>query len=212
MLSEESASTATSNRRWILDPIDGTFNFVERRPGVGNHVALEVDGEVVLGVITRPVYEQRVLGDARQRRVPHRRHRRRTDNGSPCRRRPISRESAAVHLDAPSDAQLEQWGSGCDGRAAVDARQRPAGDQRGHRRGDRDAAARDWDQRARRHPHHRGRRTVPRPEGGRRLDLGPSRYTNGQIDASLARLPRPADRPPSALRPISAHSGRRRDS
>ena len=50
---------ATSSRRWILDPIDGTFNFVEAKPAWGTHVALEVDGELVLGVITRPVREQR---------------------------------------------------------------------------------------------------------------------------------------------------------
>ena len=42
----------------------------------GNHVALEVDGELVLGVITRPVGAA-LVGDERHRRVPHRRRRRR---------------------------------------------------------------------------------------------------------------------------------------
>jgi histidinol-phosphatase len=59
VLSEESGARGSSSRRWILDPIDGTFNFVERQPAWGNHVALEVDGEIVLGLITRPVYGQR---------------------------------------------------------------------------------------------------------------------------------------------------------
>lgn len=59
VLSEESGARGTSSRRWILDPIDGTFNFVEGKPAWGNHVALEVDGELVLGLITRPVREQR---------------------------------------------------------------------------------------------------------------------------------------------------------
>ena len=59
VLSEESGTRGESSRRWILDPIDGTFNFVEGRPAWGTHVALEVDGELVLGVITRPVREQR---------------------------------------------------------------------------------------------------------------------------------------------------------
>lgn len=59
VLSEESGERGASSRRWILDPIDGTFNFVEGKPAWGNHVALEVDGELVLGVITRPVREQR---------------------------------------------------------------------------------------------------------------------------------------------------------
>jgi histidinol-phosphatase len=59
ILSEESGEHGSSSRRWILDPIDGTFNFVEQRPAWGTHVALEVDGEVVLGMITRPMYQQR---------------------------------------------------------------------------------------------------------------------------------------------------------
>jgi histidinol-phosphatase len=59
VLSEESGARGSSSRRWILDPIDGTFNFVEAKPAWGTHVALEVDGELVLGLITRPVREQR---------------------------------------------------------------------------------------------------------------------------------------------------------
>jgi histidinol-phosphatase len=60
ILSEESGARAgVSARRWILDPIDGTFNFVEGRPAWGTHVALEENGELVLGVITRPVRQQR---------------------------------------------------------------------------------------------------------------------------------------------------------
>lgn len=59
VLSEESGTRGASSRRWILDPIDGTFNFVEGKPAWGTHVALEVDGELVLGLITRPVREQR---------------------------------------------------------------------------------------------------------------------------------------------------------
>ncbi len=35
--------------------IDGTVNFVAGNPGWGTHIALESDGEIVLGVITRPV-------------------------------------------------------------------------------------------------------------------------------------------------------------
>ena len=55
LLSEEQPPrSGTSGRRWIIDPIDGTRQFVAGMPGWGNHIALEVDGEVVLGVITRP--------------------------------------------------------------------------------------------------------------------------------------------------------------
>jgi histidinol-phosphatase len=55
VLSEECGAIGKSSRRWILDPIDGTFNFVAGDPGWGTHIALEADGEIVLGVITRPV-------------------------------------------------------------------------------------------------------------------------------------------------------------
>src|SRR4051794_38730960 len=56
VLSEESGEVASSvgGRRWLLDPIDGTVQFVSGGLHWGTHVALEVDGRVVLGVITRP--------------------------------------------------------------------------------------------------------------------------------------------------------------
>ena len=57
VLSEESglvASVGAAGRRWLLDPIDGTVQFVSGGLHWGTHVALEVDGRVVLGVITRP--------------------------------------------------------------------------------------------------------------------------------------------------------------
>lgn len=59
VLSEESGSTGASTveggRRWIFDPIDGTSWFVSGLESWGTHIALEEDGEIVLGVITRPV-------------------------------------------------------------------------------------------------------------------------------------------------------------
>src|SRR5262245_16659311 len=55
VLGEELGETGSRERRWVLDPIDGTSNFVTRRPLWGTHIALEVEGEIVLGVITRPV-------------------------------------------------------------------------------------------------------------------------------------------------------------
>jgi histidinol-phosphatase len=50
-LGEEGASRAgTSGRRWIVDPIDGTRDFVRGLPTWSNLIGLEADGEVVLGV------------------------------------------------------------------------------------------------------------------------------------------------------------------
>jgi histidinol-phosphatase len=55
ILGEELGASGASNRCWVLDPIDGTKQFISGRPQWGTHVALEIDGRVALGVITRPV-------------------------------------------------------------------------------------------------------------------------------------------------------------
>ncbi len=59
ILSEESGAHGDASRRWILDPIDGTFNFIRQQPHWGTHIAFEIDGRVVLGVVTRPVARTR---------------------------------------------------------------------------------------------------------------------------------------------------------
>jgi histidinol-phosphatase len=55
ILSEESDPIGHSSRRWILDPVDGTVPFLASEQEWGTHIALEVDGEVVLGIVTRPM-------------------------------------------------------------------------------------------------------------------------------------------------------------
>lgn len=47
-------NTLKASRRWIVDPIDGTTNFVHGYPFFGISLALEVDGELVVGVIHEP--------------------------------------------------------------------------------------------------------------------------------------------------------------
>jgi histidinol-phosphatase len=54
VLGEESGSTGSSNRRWIIDPIDGTKNFVRGVPVWATLIGLEVDGAVVAGVVSAP--------------------------------------------------------------------------------------------------------------------------------------------------------------
>ncbi|MFE1557790.1 inositol monophosphatase family protein [Streptomyces sp. NPDC058734] len=55
VLSEESGTLGTaSRRRWILDPIDGTIPFLAGRRDWGTHVALEVEGELRVAVLSRP--------------------------------------------------------------------------------------------------------------------------------------------------------------
>lgn len=51
---EEGESPGRSGRRWIVDPIDGTFAFVHGVPFYGVLIGLEIDGESSVGVINIP--------------------------------------------------------------------------------------------------------------------------------------------------------------
>ncbi len=56
ILGEEGASAETrTGRRWIVDPIDGTRDYVRGNPLWANLIALEADGDVVVGVVNLPV-------------------------------------------------------------------------------------------------------------------------------------------------------------
>ena len=60
ILTEESEEVrAGQSRRWIIDPIDGTYEFVAGRGDWGTNIALEIDGVITLGVVTRPVHRAR---------------------------------------------------------------------------------------------------------------------------------------------------------
>ena len=51
---EEGESQGRSGRRWIIDPIDGTFSFVHGVPFYGVLIGVETDGEMSAGVINIP--------------------------------------------------------------------------------------------------------------------------------------------------------------
>jgi histidinol-phosphatase len=51
---EQGESQGRSGRRWIVDPVDGTFAFVHGVPFYGVLIALEIDGELVAGVVNMP--------------------------------------------------------------------------------------------------------------------------------------------------------------
>lgn len=64
---EAGESAGTSGRRWIIDPIDGTYAFVHGVPFYGVLLGVEVDGEPAVGVVNIPalgevVYAARGLG------------------------------------------------------------------------------------------------------------------------------------------------------
>lgn len=56
LLGEEGAQAESTNgRRWIVDPIDGTRDYVRGNPLWANLIALEADGEIVAGVVNLPL-------------------------------------------------------------------------------------------------------------------------------------------------------------
>ena len=47
--------------RWLVDPIDGTKSFIRDLPYFSTQIALEVNGELVVGVSNAPSYGQRLV-------------------------------------------------------------------------------------------------------------------------------------------------------
>ena len=56
---EEMADTGWGPRRWVIDPIDGTKNFVRGVPVWGTLIALMINDEVVVGVVSAPALGRR---------------------------------------------------------------------------------------------------------------------------------------------------------
>jgi histidinol-phosphatase len=184
VLGEELGETGSRQRRWVLDPIDGTSNFVAGRPLWGTHVALEVEGEIVVGVITRPVLgaswwasrgqgAHRTDGDAGTRRL----------QVSHVQELSTSRVTLWTHQDDPTIARLNQicrWV-----QPNLDALLRVA---EGEMEALVDRSGKPWDlapavvivEEA-------GGRFSDR-DGGRRLDLGDASFSNGLIHGELQRL------------------------
>jgi len=59
VLGEEQGSAGHSQRRWVVDPIDGTKNFVRGVPVWATLISLMVDDEVVVGVVSAPALNRR---------------------------------------------------------------------------------------------------------------------------------------------------------
>lgn len=62
VLGEEYGSEGASARKWIIDPIDGTSNFARGVPIWGSLIALTVDDEPVVGVVSAPALGRRWWG------------------------------------------------------------------------------------------------------------------------------------------------------
>lgn len=199
VLSEESGTTlgkAHRERRWILDPVDGTDPFLSGGTAWGTHVALEVDGILQIAVLTRPT-EQRRWWAVRDRGAW----------SSPDAAPTDTRRRLAVSTTA--DLARARIGGFVDVRSTLAAAVRgsahwvedPLGPIVALIEGRVDAvlgpAGAVWDHA----PQvllitEAGGRYTDRT-GGTRLDMGGGLYTNGRLDGPIGALPslRPADWP-----------------
>jgi myo-inositol-1(or 4)-monophosphatase len=57
-LAEESARVQRSSEFWIIDPLDGTTNFIHRYPSIGVSIALMEAREITVGVVYDPLREE----------------------------------------------------------------------------------------------------------------------------------------------------------
>ncbi|GFE58039.1 inositol monophosphatase family protein [Geobacter sp. AOG1] len=55
---ENDYASLCSSHKWIIDPLDGTTNYAHGFPWFGVSIALEVEGEVLLGVICHPMMDE----------------------------------------------------------------------------------------------------------------------------------------------------------
>ncbi|MCX6433743.1 MAG: histidinol-phosphatase [Actinobacteria bacterium] len=59
VLGEEYGEAGDARRRWIIDPIDGTKNYVRGVPVWATLIALLVDDDIVVGVVSAPALARR---------------------------------------------------------------------------------------------------------------------------------------------------------
>ncbi|MGR7001158.1 inositol monophosphatase family protein [Yinghuangia aomiensis] len=108
VLGEEYGSTGHGPRRWVVDPIDGTKNFVRGVPVWATLIALMDGDEVVVGLVSAP----RSAAAGGRRRVPGR------SPGGACRRPPGSRCPKVARVEDASFAYSSL--GGWEDRGALD--------------------------------------------------------------------------------------------
>ncbi|MFK4728230.1 histidinol-phosphatase [Agromyces mediolanus] len=59
IIGEEFGTEGSTSRQWIIDPIDGTANFLRGVPVWGTLIALAIDGVPVVGVVSAPAMGRR---------------------------------------------------------------------------------------------------------------------------------------------------------
>ena len=103
VVGEEYGDTGSGPRRWIVDPIDGTKNFVRRNPVWATLIALEEDGQLTVGVVSAPALGRRWWASRGGGSW--------VDDGSP-RRVTVSAVGALAdaHISAASLQSWDRWG------------------------------------------------------------------------------------------------------
>ncbi|HWE53946.1 MAG TPA: inositol monophosphatase family protein [Acidimicrobiales bacterium] len=104
VVGEEFGDTGSGPRRWIIDPIDGTKNFVRRIPVWATLLALEVDGVITTGVVSAPALGRRWWASRGEGAW--------VDAGSGPSRISVSRvaDLADVHVSGASLGSWDDWG------------------------------------------------------------------------------------------------------
>ena len=100
---EEFGATGAGARRWVIDPIDGTKNFVRGVPVWATLIALLDGDDAVVGVVSAPALGRRWWAAPRRRRLGARSARRRA--GSRCRGSPRLEDASLSY------ASLAGWAS-----------------------------------------------------------------------------------------------------
>ena len=100
ILGEELGETGEGPRRWIIDPIDGTKSYVRGVPAWATLLALEVDGELVVGVVSAPALGRRWWASRGQGAFA---------DGDPIRVSEVGRLEDA-HVCAPNEREFEERG------------------------------------------------------------------------------------------------------
>lgn len=137
ILGEEGASVAgTSGRTWVIDPVDGTYNFLHGSTYWCSAIALKDSSDVLLGAIFQPEEDKLWLGGTAQAATLNGEALAAYRDGGARNRNPLAEVGAATyihptwlmdplcampwHAAATSAAALRMFGSGsCDlGRVA----------------------------------------------------------------------------------------------
>ncbi|MCK4237460.1 MAG: inositol monophosphatase, partial [Candidatus Krumholzibacteria bacterium] len=58
LMAEESSERVEERIFWIIDPLDGTTNFIHGYPSVGVSIGLVEDGDIVLGLVYDPLRQE----------------------------------------------------------------------------------------------------------------------------------------------------------